>query len=99
MSEKEKFTNLLINETTTIGIRIRETERICLEREISKIDTKFGEISIKIARFGEKIVNIKPEFEDLKKIARSKNLPLREIEAEVRQEIAKINSRSFEKTA
>lgn len=99
ISEIEKFINLLIDETTTIGIRIRETERICLEREISKITTKFGEVSIKTARFGEKIVNLKPEFEDLKKIARRENLPLREIEAEIRWKIAELNSQSFEKTA
>lgn len=98
MCEKEKFINLLINETTTIGIRIRETERICLEREISKLTTKFGDVSIKTARFGEKIVNLKPEFEDLKKIARRENLPLREIEAEIRRKIAELNSQSFGKT-
>ena len=86
-SEKEKFINLLISETPTLGVRVREVERICLAREISKVETKFGEISVKIARFGEKIVNIKPEFEILKEIAGRENLPLREVEAEVRKAI------------
>ncbi|HVE59570.1 MAG TPA: nickel pincer cofactor biosynthesis protein LarC [Pyrinomonadaceae bacterium] len=86
-SEKEKFINLLITETPTLGVRVREIERICLEREFSKVETKFGEIAVKIARFGEKIVNIKPEFDVLKEIARRENLPLREVEAEVRKAI------------
>ena len=86
-SEKEKFINLLVSETPTLGVRIREIERTCLERELSKVETKFGEIAVKIARFGEKIVNIKPEFEVLKEIARRENLPLREVEAEVRKAI------------
>ncbi len=90
-SEKEKFINLLISETPTLGVRVSEVERICLEREISSVETKFGEIPIKIARFGEKIVNIKPEFEILREIAKRENLPLREVEAEVRKIIGKID--------
>jgi uncharacterized protein (TIGR00299 family) protein len=86
-SEKEKFIDLLVSETPTLGVRVREVERICMEREFSKVETKFGEIAVKIARYGEKIVNIKPEFEVLKEIAQRENLPLREIETEVRKAI------------
>ena len=86
-SDKDKFIALLVRETTTLGVRVREIERICLMREISTIHTKFGEISVKIARFGDDIVNIKPEFETLKKIAKREDLPLRDVEAEVRKKI------------
>ncbi len=86
-SDNDKFVELLVSETTTLGVRIREVERTCLSREISTVKTKFGEIQVKIARFGEKIVNIKPEFEMLKGIARRENLPLLEVEAEVRKSI------------
>ncbi len=86
-ADKDKFIALLVRETTTIGVRIREIERICLLREISNIQTKFGEIPVKIARFGDDIVNIKPEFETLKNIAKREDLPLREVEAEVRKNI------------
>jgi uncharacterized protein (TIGR00299 family) protein len=84
-SEKDSFIGLLMRETPTLGVRVRETERICLAREITKIQTKFGEIPVKIARFGDSIVNIKPEFEFLKEIARRENLPLREVEAEIQK--------------
>ncbi|MEP6904197.1 MAG: nickel pincer cofactor biosynthesis protein LarC, partial [Actinomycetota bacterium] len=67
-SDKAKFIALLVRETTTIGVRVREIERTCLVRELSSINTKFGEVPVKIARFGEEIVNIKPEFEILKEI-------------------------------
>jgi len=98
-SEKEKFVNFLIDETPTLGVRIREVERTCLEREFSTVETKFGEIPVKIARFGEKIVNIKPEFEVLKEIALRENLPLREVAAEVQKSIRKIGSQSLPKSA
>jgi len=90
-SEKDKFINLLISETPTLGVRVSEVERNCLDREFSTVETKFGAIPIKIARFGEKIVNIKPEFEILKEIAKRENLSLREVEAEIRWNIGKID--------
>ena len=86
-ADKDKFIELLVSETTTLGVRIREVERTCLSREISTVNTKFGEIKVKIARFGEKIVNIKPEFEMLKEIAKRENLPLREVVAEIQKSI------------
>jgi uncharacterized protein (TIGR00299 family) protein len=85
--DKDKFIALLVRETPTLGVRIAEVERICLSREISKIDTKFGEVPVKIARFRGEIVNIKPEFETLKEIAKRENLPLREVEAEIQKSI------------
>ncbi len=85
--DKDKFIALLVNETTTLGVRVKEFQRICLVREISTVNTKFGDVAVKIARFGGKIVNIKPEFETLKEIAKRENLPLREVEAEVRKNI------------
>lgn len=86
-SDKDKFIALMVRETPTIGLRLRDVERVCLEREVSVIETKFGEISVKIARFGGQIVNVKPEFETLREIARRENLPLREVEAEIRKSI------------
>jgi pyridinium-3,5-bisthiocarboxylic acid mononucleotide nickel chelatase len=87
-ADKDKFIALLVSETPTLGLRISEIERVCLAREITKIETRFGEIPVKIARFGGEIVNIKPEFETLKEIARRENLPLREVEAEIRKSIS-----------
>jgi pyridinium-3,5-bisthiocarboxylic acid mononucleotide nickel chelatase len=86
-ADRDKFIALLVRETPTLGLRVRETERICLAREIKTIKTKFGEVPVKIARFGDSIVNVKPEFEALKEIARRENLPLREVEAEIQKSI------------
>jgi pyridinium-3,5-bisthiocarboxylic acid mononucleotide nickel chelatase len=81
--EKEKFLGLLIRETSTLGVRVAEVERACLPREMSTAATKYGAVPIKIARYGREIVNVKPEYEEMKKIAREKRRPLREIEAEI----------------
>jgi len=82
-SKKEILSELLYRETTTLGIRVSQIERSCLPREIVKVATEFGEIDVKIARYQDKVVNAKPEFEQIKKIAVENNLPLREIESAV----------------
>jgi uncharacterized protein (TIGR00299 family) protein len=81
--KKEALTEMLFRETSTIGLRVRETERICLARRVEKVETKFGAVDVKIAGFNGEIVNAKPEYEQLKAIAERENLPLREVEAEV----------------
>ena len=85
--KKEILAELLYRETTTLGIRVSEIKRDCLPREIVKVATKFGEIDVKIARYRDKIVNAKPEFEQLRKIAVENDLPLREIESVVLREL------------
>jgi pyridinium-3,5-bisthiocarboxylic acid mononucleotide nickel chelatase len=81
--KKEVLTEMLFRETSTIGLRVRETERICLPRRIEKIETKFGVVDVKIAGFNGESVNAKPEYEQLRAIAERENLPLREVEAEI----------------
>jgi len=78
--KREVFTELLYTETTTLGVRISEIKRDCLPREIVKIETEFGEVDVKIARFGEKIVNAKPEYDQLREIALKSKIPLKKIE-------------------
>lgn len=83
-AEKRKvLTELLFAETSTLGVRVSEVERNCLPRETVKISTKFGEIDVKIARFGEKIINAKPEYDQMRQIALKSKKSLREIEREI----------------
>ncbi len=85
--KREVLSELLYTETTTLGIRAREIERNCLPREIVKVETEFGEVSVKIARYGGKIVNAKPEYEQIREIALQSKKTLREIEREVLEKL------------
>lgn len=84
---REKLTELLYVETTTLGIRVREVERECLERKIVKVQTQFGEIDVKIGFFNGKQVNTMPEFEQLKRIALEQNVPLKEVRKAVEENL------------
>lgn len=75
----EKLSNIIFEETTSIGVRIDTRKRICLEREIVKVETGYGPISLKIARRNGEILNIQPEYEDCKAAAQKHNVPLKRV--------------------
>ncbi|MBE9187374.1 nickel pincer cofactor biosynthesis protein LarC [Microcoleus sp. LEGE 07076] len=70
---------VMFRETTTLGIRISTQQRSILDREIQKVQTEYGEVQIKVAKSGETIVNVQPEYEDCAQIARVKNVSWREV--------------------
>lgn len=70
--------DLLLKETTTLGIRKSSLKRYCLDREIMKINTQFGEVRVKVSK-GKDFSKLSPEYDDCRKIAETTGLPLREI--------------------
>jgi pyridinium-3,5-bisthiocarboxylic acid mononucleotide nickel chelatase len=78
-------TEFLLKETTTIGLRWHEDDRMRAEREIVSRRTKYGEIRFKIARWNGKVINISPEYEDCKRKALEKRIPLKDVFEEARK--------------
>ncbi|MFC5862331.1 nickel pincer cofactor biosynthesis protein LarC [Acidicapsa dinghuensis] len=71
---------LLFEETTTIGLRYREEEKISLRREFVTVETQWGEIRVKIAIRGDgSVINVAPEFEDCRQIAEGRGVPLKQV--------------------
>ncbi len=71
----------VFSESPTLGIRRRQSERYFLEREIRQFCTSFGEIRCKIARNQNgKVMNLKPEHDDLVTLAELHDLPLTRFE-------------------
>jgi len=77
----ERLSAILFAETTTLGIRLNTMQRLCLDRETTKVRTPYGEVSVKVARLGEEIVNLSPEYEDCRRLARETGKPLKEVYA------------------
>ncbi len=78
-SRVERFSRFLLRETTTIGLRWRVENRIKALRRIEEVQTKYGPVRSKVAEANGEIVNISPEYEDCKRIALEKELPLKEV--------------------
>lgn len=72
---------VLFRESTTIGFRITMVERRVLDREFLKVTTEYGDVRLKIARFNGDIVNVAPEFEDLRLAAKNAGVPLKKVMA------------------
>jgi uncharacterized protein (TIGR00299 family) protein len=75
--------DLLFRETTTIGLHWRVENKISLAREFVEVETQWGTVRIKVARWqaGE-IANAAPEYEDCRKIAKAHSIPLKQVMAD-----------------
>ncbi|MCZ6572390.1 MAG: nickel pincer cofactor biosynthesis protein LarC [Planctomycetota bacterium] len=70
---------VLFVEGTTLGVRRRPVERTELPRTIVSVETKYGPVRLKVARMGNKVVHVAPEYEDCRALARERGVPLREV--------------------
>jgi uncharacterized protein (TIGR00299 family) protein len=81
-SEIEKLTALTFAETTTLGIRSYRAQRRTLPRESVQVSTSYGEVRIKLSRVNGTILHAAPEYEDCRKLAAEKNVPLQQVMSE-----------------
>lgn len=75
---EEKLVDIILTETTTLGIRKTTAQRYVLEREIKHVNTEFGKIRVKESSFGD-YKKYSPEFEDCKKVAQELKIPLSKV--------------------
>ncbi|MFH1459630.1 MAG: nickel pincer cofactor biosynthesis protein LarC [Candidatus Omnitrophota bacterium] len=87
-NDLEKIISILFNNTTSIGLRIFRVFRRKLKRKILKVKSIYGIIvRVKIAQLNEKIVNITPEYEDCKKIAKLKALSFKIVYDQIKAQV------------
>jgi uncharacterized protein (TIGR00299 family) protein len=89
-----EIAELLYRETSTLGLRVREVERECLSREIVRVNTRFGEVDVKIARYNGTVTNEMPEYEHVRNLAIKYQVPFRIVQDEVLAELAKATKAS-----
>ena len=75
----DDIANLLLRETTTLGLRMRKEERRCLRREFENVTTPWGDVRVKLAYLGEELANAAPEFDDCRRLAEEHGVPLKKI--------------------
>ena len=86
----KELMDLVFAETTTFGLRSYTAQRRVLPREWESVQTRFGEVRLKVARVKGKVLQISPEYEDCRKLAEEKKVALREVmEEAMRQGLAK----------
>ncbi|MGA9995247.1 MAG: nickel pincer cofactor biosynthesis protein LarC [Pyrinomonadaceae bacterium] len=80
-ADLDSMRELLLTETTTLGVRSYEVERRSLEREMVSVLTPYGEIDVKVARINGRIVKAMPEYEQCRAAAEKKGVALLEVES------------------
>jgi uncharacterized protein (TIGR00299 family) protein len=79
--QAQDLSTIIFAETTTLGIRQRALERLCLDRETTTVETPYGQVRIKVARLDEETINLSPEYEDCRRLALEAGRPLKEVYA------------------
>ena len=80
------LTRVCFEESTTIGVRWTAYQRERLPREMVTLTTSLGAVRFKVSRLDGRAVTVTPEFEDVRRIAREKGLPVREALEQARTE-------------
>jgi hypothetical protein len=75
----DALAQMLFEQTTTIGVRIYEARRKILERELVSVRTPYGTVNVKVAKRDGKVLNVAPEYEDCRRLATEKGVPLKQV--------------------
>ncbi|HEV8048006.1 MAG TPA: nickel pincer cofactor biosynthesis protein LarC [Terriglobales bacterium] len=83
--DASRLTDLILIETTTLGVRQREEKRRTLTREWVTVATRWGNVRLKIASMNGTTTNYAPEYEDCRRIASEQHVPLKSVMQEALQ--------------
>ncbi len=78
-TEADKFSELILRETSAFGVRRTLAERRKLKREFIKVKTSFGDVTVKLGKLNGRVVQAAPEFESCRKLAERAKVPLKQI--------------------
>ncbi len=80
---------ILFTESTTLGVRSFLFRKDTLSREFTTLGTVYGDITIKRSFLKGREVSAKPEFEDCKRIAAEKGIPVKEVYNNIMSELTR----------
>lgn len=79
-SESAALERLILSETSTLGLRIRQDRRSCLDRHYATVSTPYGAIRIKIGSLAGETLNVAPEFEDCRAAAAKHRAAVKQVQ-------------------
>ena len=83
VNDKHHIENVVLNHTSSLGVRSYTVNRRILSRAFRKINTQYGDITIKFSLKNGKILKMKPEYEEMKKVSVEETIPLQNVYNEV----------------
>ena len=80
--DTDALMSIIFAETTTFGIRTHRAQRRALPREWVNVSTAYGSVRIKLSRSNGHILHVTPEYDDCRKLAVEKQVPLQQVISE-----------------
>ncbi len=94
--KKKDLSEILLKQTTTLGVRYQTVSRYMLERSTETVSTSLGKVAIKKAYHNGNLIKWKPEYEDCKMLAEKHRLSLREVYTIIESEFQQMKPESYE---
>ena len=79
IEDQETLAQLLLSEANTLGVRMQHMQRRKAQREQRTIETPFGTMQVKVKLLGGRVISAAPEYEECRRIAMERALPLEEV--------------------
>lgn len=89
LEDTERLASLILSETSTLGVRVQQVQRRKAQRSQEQIITPLGPLQIKLKLLGTRVISASPEYEDCRRLARARQVPLEEVYELARQIIAR----------
>jgi uncharacterized protein (TIGR00299 family) protein len=78
-TDADRYTELMLRETSAFGVRRTLAERRKLKREFVTVATPFGEVAVKLGKLDGKMVQAAPEYESCRKQAAAAGVPVKRV--------------------
>jgi len=79
VEEGDAMAGLLLSESSTLGVRVSQVQRLKAQRTFEKIETPLGSLQVKVKRLGGRIISATPEYDECQRLAREKGLSLEDV--------------------
>lgn len=79
LAEQDRFTEFLLRQTTTLGVRRTVAERRKLQREFVTVQTRHGAVQVKLGKLNGETLHAAPEFESCRALAEQRGLPVQQV--------------------
>jgi uncharacterized protein (DUF111 family) len=77
--EADKFSELILKETTAFGVRRHGAERRKLHREFTTVKTPYGDVTVKLGKLDGQVIQAAPEYESCKHVAEKAAVTLKQV--------------------
>ena len=86
LETREALGEMILRHSSSIGVRWSEVNRMTLRRRVEAFESTLGPVAMKFSAWGDEILHVTPEYEDLKRISLAEQQPIAAVRSRVLEE-------------